>query len=591
MWSRAAIVIVLLIFVFTQSVPYYTQSAEAAFSSTKNLSKSSGFSSDPKIAVSGSNVYVVWEDFTPGNWNILFRASTDNGASFGNIVNVSNTAEESGRAQIAVSDSNVYVVWQDFTARKFDILFRASTDNGASFGNTVKLNNDAGFLSDPRRSDPPQIAVSGSSIYVVWVDSGEVFFTGSKDNGASFSSAIELSNNAAFNGVFFRPQIAVSGSSIYVVWVDSGEVFFTGSKDNGASFSSTFNLSTASKNATAPKRSDLPDIAVSGSSVYVVWVDYIPGNYDIFLRASKDNGASFSSAIELTKIAALSDLPHIAVSGSNVYVMWVDFNLGHGLDMFFRASKDNGATFGSAVNLSRNIAFAALPPIAVSGSNVYVVSSVGNYDIFFMASKDNGSTFSSAVNLSNNIGDSSDPHMAVSGDNAYVVWEDYAPGNPDIFFRAFVQNGLAAETMVLPTENGSINVEVTIDRETLEPEEPVRFTLRFLHPTTGELLQNVNYSFMITDENGSNVLNKENLYTHEGVDRQSVTFSNTGSFSLTIDVAGLGINKPFDTMHGGMASTALIVVPEFPVSILAIMAIVVGTGIAITRFRNPVLRQ
>ena len=31
----------------------------------------------PQIAVSGNNVYVVWTDKTPGNFDILFKRSTD----------------------------------------------------------------------------------------------------------------------------------------------------------------------------------------------------------------------------------------------------------------------------------------------------------------------------------------------------------------------------------------------------------------------------------------------------------------------------------------------------------------------------------
>ena len=34
------------------------------------------------IAASGDNVYVTWWDNKIGNWEIYFRASTDNGATF-----------------------------------------------------------------------------------------------------------------------------------------------------------------------------------------------------------------------------------------------------------------------------------------------------------------------------------------------------------------------------------------------------------------------------------------------------------------------------------------------------------------------------
>ena len=46
------------------------------FKKIKNLSHNSGKSEDPQIAMSGNNVYVVWQDNTPGNFDIFFRRGT-----------------------------------------------------------------------------------------------------------------------------------------------------------------------------------------------------------------------------------------------------------------------------------------------------------------------------------------------------------------------------------------------------------------------------------------------------------------------------------------------------------------------------------
>ena len=585
------VVVGILMLTFIASIPY-SQPAEARVA-TANLSNNAGFSSDPHLVVSGSNVYVVWEDFTPGNWEILFKASNDSGATFRNTVNLSNDRGESARPRIAVSGSNVYVAWQEFTSRSYDIFFRASNDNGMTFGSAVKLNKDAIQLSDPKRSDPPHIAVYGKSVYVTWVDSDGILLRASNDSGASFGDAVNLSNSAPSTWTFLRPHLAVSNNNVYVVWVDSRDIIFRASSDNGMTFGSPVNLSVDNKNATAPERSDLPDIAVRGTNVYVVWVDYTPRNYDIFFRASSDNGASFGDAVELTNVAGLSDLPRIAVSDENVHVVWDDYNLAEGLDIFLRTSTDNGASFSNAINLNRNTGYSTSTPIAVSGSNVYVVASVGNIDIFFRASNDNGASFSDAVNLSNNAGGSSDPSIAVSGSNVYIVWEDYAPGNADIFFMKFLADDIREEleTLILSTGNESVTVEVTIDEEILETAEPVQFTLRFLDPTTGEQLQAVNYSFMITNEKGDTIANRTNEHAHEGTDTQVVTFSNTGAFTLTVDVAGLGMDKPYDSKYNGKASTTLTVVPEFPLGIFMMMALVVGAVIALTRLKNPLVQS
>ena len=48
----------------------------------KNLSSNTGVSFSPAITLSSNNVYVVWEDNTIGNFDILYRTSSDNGADF-----------------------------------------------------------------------------------------------------------------------------------------------------------------------------------------------------------------------------------------------------------------------------------------------------------------------------------------------------------------------------------------------------------------------------------------------------------------------------------------------------------------------------
>lgn len=64
------------------------------------------------IATSDNNVYVTWWTNKTGNDEIMFRASTDNGVTFGDKMNLSNTTEaDSDDAEIAASGNSVYVTW------------------------------------------------------------------------------------------------------------------------------------------------------------------------------------------------------------------------------------------------------------------------------------------------------------------------------------------------------------------------------------------------------------------------------------------------------------------------------------------------
>jgi hypothetical protein len=513
-------ILIFFLLVFTSSF------AAGAALPTKNISNSEGFSADPQVAVSDDSVYIVWEDFNPRNWEVFFRASDDRGVTFGEIVNLSSNDGESSRPHMAVSGDHVYVVWDDYSKEDgLDIFLRTSDDRGVTFNEIIVISSNAGNSSDPRRLDPPRISVFDDNVYIIWVADNEVFFRASYDRGETFTDSIRLSNSQA--------------------------------------------------DPTTPRRSDLPRVAASAENVYVVWVDYFFGDYDIYFRASNDTGITFGNALNLNLFTGLEDLPRLAVSGDYVYVVWDDFTEVNGLTIFFTKSSDRGTTFSTPVSLGRNVGYSLSPHIDVSGESVYIISSVGNVDVFLRKSDDNGSTFSNTVNLSNNDGGSTDPHMVISGGQVFVVWEDYMLGNPEIFFRSVPSDDFIREAMMLTTENGSVNVEVSIDHDVLEIGQPTRFMLRFLDPLTGEQLQNVNYSFTIMKD--EIIVSRQNLYSADGMDIQSVTFTDGGSFTLQVEVAGVGFEEPYNTKYSGAASTTLNVVPEFP-TMLGVMAAAIAAG-------------
>jgi hypothetical protein len=64
------------------------------------------------IATSGDNVYITWWTNKTGSDEVMFKASTDNGKTFGDKLNLSNSSKsESVDAQIAANGDHVYVTW------------------------------------------------------------------------------------------------------------------------------------------------------------------------------------------------------------------------------------------------------------------------------------------------------------------------------------------------------------------------------------------------------------------------------------------------------------------------------------------------
>ncbi|HEY9490684.1 MAG TPA: N,N-dimethylformamidase beta subunit family domain-containing protein, partial [Nitrososphaeraceae archaeon] len=254
-----------------------------------------GGSIDPKMAVSGNNVYVLWEHTPGNNGGIFFTRSTDNGGTFSSIKNLGNNTGLNGFPQIAVSGNNVFVAWRD---AMHGIFFTRSTDNGGTFGNPVilyKVKNEGigSKVFGPRITAYPR----SDNVYVVW-HSGDIKqharvkalisdaqYIRSTDNGATFGNVVNLSN---YSGSSVNPQIAVSQNNVYAVWTNNfqekyGQVFLTRSTDNGATFGDIVNLSNYSGSSVNPQ------IAVSQNNVYAVWTNNVTGNEDIFFKKDVSN--------------------------------------------------------------------------------------------------------------------------------------------------------------------------------------------------------------------------------------------------------------------------------------------------------------
>jgi hypothetical protein len=96
---------------------------------------------DTPIATSGNYVYLAWpSNKTTADFEIMFRASTDNGKTFGPKINLSNsTGIDSERPEIAASGNNVYVSWWERNQTSNEPVLRVSNDNGKTFGEKIML--------------------------------------------------------------------------------------------------------------------------------------------------------------------------------------------------------------------------------------------------------------------------------------------------------------------------------------------------------------------------------------------------------------------------------------------------------------------
>lgn len=161
--------------------------------------------------------YMFYYPFQPNplQYSIVSESRNNNNSLpvvFENATNLTNNPMDSVYGQVAAWKNNVYMLWQDSMPpgyTNYDIFIKSSSDNGTTFGSPVNLSNNSGF------SEHPQIAAYDNNVYAIWADDAsgnrEVLFTRSEDNGISFDKIKNLSNNTSDS---FNQEIAIFGQCL-----------------------------------------------------------------------------------------------------------------------------------------------------------------------------------------------------------------------------------------------------------------------------------------------------------------------------------------------------------------------------------------
>ena len=579
---------------------FFFLNVEADKGDIVQVSSTKGESYRPQLMVVDNSVYLVWTDTSPGNNDIFFSRSINGGMNFENIINLSNNNGTSAFPRMTVYDNNVFVTWYDYSPGISDIFFARSMDDGSSF-ETINLSQNNGV------SFNPWIRVNENNVYIVWNDESphlppnihrdagdidvflgdlEILIATSHDGGSKF----DVSNLSNSQGMSSNPRIDVSGNNVYVVWneetIAGYEIFFSKSTDNGTTFSEPINVSRSDA------ESSDAGLQVSGDNVYIVWHESAQDTSDIFFAASDNDGLSFGLPINLSTMEGIPSLTRdtqMVASGNNIFVVWYNQNINNGI--FLAKSSDGGRTFGAPINLN-DFNNAEFSQIAVNNDKIYVIWAeqfLGTKEVFLRYSIDGGESFGSKINLSNDDSESNifvlGPQIALGNDNVFTVFERKGIDSSNLYLSILSLEESQPGILLLQTNNGAVNVEVGIE-EKIETEVSVPFTLKFYDSTTGKLLENVNYSFLVHDVEGNIMINNLDQKAVEGLDIQTVTFAETGSYTIIIDVKGLGEDQPYDNKYTGIANAVITVVPEFPSGIIVVMVLAVIPIILVGKFKH-----
>ncbi len=365
-----------------------------------------------------------------GDWEPDRRLTVDPGRSL--------TTYNFARSVAAEPDGRIHAVWYDDRSGSSQIYIRRSVDHGTIWETERVLST--GF----DQAEHPAITSSGQTVLVVWhgrrpgTASFDVFLRRSLDGGRTWepAAALTASHAAAHSAV------ALDGLTAQVVWVDTrsglSEVRTRHSSDGGASWGKERQLSAGRR-----ANSWVPTVEVAGDAVHVAWVDTQDGNEEEYYRRSTDAGRTWGPAIRLTRNAANSWAPSLAVTGSQVHLVWFDqrdspVQAIDEWEIYTRRSDDGGRTWGPLLRLTRAPGRSLRPSVVADGDRVTVLwfdGRDGDLEIYAKESADGGRTWSEDDRLTRAPGESRHVSVATAGGELYAVWYDERDGNPEVYFK------------------------------------------------------------------------------------------------------------------------------------------------------------
>ncbi len=420
-----------------------------------NVSSNPTTSFSPATAASGDTVYVAWTDQAgAGNFEVFLSRSTNGGSEFGAPVNLSESAAFSGNPRMALSGNSLYIVWEEFITDKneTDIFFRRGDDQNGTLVWDPPLPGPGKNLSPsspvcgqkadgPCPSQRPAIAVIDNHVFIAWDESTDYVFTFASLNPPAQSFLIINSEilmvHSANNGIEFLP--------------------FPG--PTSATDPRPKPISSIKPLPATPSLN--PALVSANGHLYVAWEDFVQPNTKILFRRMPDpNNGSFTPPLTAQGTILSGSIlgatrPSLAAEGETILLGWEGFASltsncplvgtdGSPLpnsEIFMIRSSDGGVTFEpsdpSAGNLSNTLCGSNNAKIAFSGNAVHAVwedNTPGITGISFRKSVDGGTTFGSVENLSRTAGSASNPAVAASGLNLFAFWEDSTLGNLEVVF-------------------------------------------------------------------------------------------------------------------------------------------------------------
>jgi hypothetical protein len=318
---------------------------------------------NPVIAVApNGTIFIAWEDLRNGNSDIFVGVSIDGGSSWSNFGPVN---DDPGSARqlnpaIAVTNSAVYVVWEDHRSGNEDIYFSVSLDGGMSWSINARVDDD---LSGTSQMDPTIIVDSLGIITVAWVDNRsvgnppDIASTNSPDGGTTWGDGILNGNDILVNDPGSSPAMQggpslAADTTTFAVFHDdrnggTPDVFF--SKFNSSSVSWSSPDDQVNDPLFESEIQDSPEIVIDSTTVSVIWRDGRLGSNNIWFHRTVREGAASPSPLDRIELSPWPGPTNLVISQGQLYTAF-GYNLDGSLNLTWTPSWGMTDGFGALGN-------------------------------------------------------------------------------------------------------------------------------------------------------------------------------------------------------------------------------------------------
>lgn len=287
----------------------------------------------------------------------------------------------------ADANGNIFVVYVEHAGKAADVFVQRLDPSGKAAGERVRVNPVSGEAK-AWKGDPPTIAVApDSTIYIGWTQmladrsakGNDLMLSSSRDGGRTFGDPVKVNDDAKPASHGMHSLAVDKDGHVYMAWLDernidtkahvtetsmkemhhedaepNSEVYYSVSVDGRRTFGA--NKKIAAEVCPCCKTSLL---AAADGTIYVGWRQVLEGDHrHIAIAHSNDAGQTFSDGVIVSddnwQINACP-VSGAALSSSGdglLDVLWYTAGAAGQAGTYFARSADGGKTFGSRILVS-----------------------------------------------------------------------------------------------------------------------------------------------------------------------------------------------------------------------------------------------